>query len=331
MLFASSCVQMWEVGHKEGWAPNNWCFWTVVLDKTLESSFDSKKIKPVNPKGNQLWLFTGRTDAEAPICRPPDWKNWLIGKDPDAGKDGAGRRIRGWQDEMVGWHHWLNECEFKQTEIVKDREAWRAAVHRVAKSDTTEWLNKTKSPGLALPGNLFEMQILGSQSAAAAAKSLQSCPTLFDPIDGSPPGSPVPGILQARTLEWVAISFSNAWKWKVKVKLLSRVQLSDPMDCGLPGSSIHGIFQARVLEWGAIAFSVGPTLDIVNQKLWVGLSSMCFNKCTRWFWFTLSLKNTTLVSISGPIIREPDSKYFRLWQQWNFLHYSTLLLQHKRL
>ena len=92
-------------------------------------------------------------------------------------------------------------------------------------------------------------------AAAAAAKSLQSCPTLCDPVDGSPPGFPVPGILQARTLEWVAISFSNAWKWKVKVKLLSRDQLRDPMDCSPPGSSVHGIFQARVLEWGAIAFS----------------------------------------------------------------------------
>ena len=92
-------------------------------------------------------------------------------------------------------------------------------------------------------------------SAAAAAKSLQLCLTLCDPIDGSPPGSPVPGILQARTLEWVAISSSNAWVWKVKVKSLSHVWLSDPMDYSLPGSSIHGIFQARVLEWGAIAFS----------------------------------------------------------------------------
>ena len=94
---------------------------------------------------------------------------------------------------------------------------------------------------------------------AAAAKSLQSCPTLCDPIDGSPPGSPVPGILQARTLEWVAISFSNVWKWKGKVKSLSLVRLSDPMDCSPPGSSIHGIFQARVLEWGAIAFSIEYT------------------------------------------------------------------------
>ena len=87
------------------------------------------------------------------------------------------------------------------------------------------------------------------------AKSLQSCPTLCDPIDGSPPGSPVPGILQARTLEWAAISFSNAWKWKVKVKVKSCPTLRDPMDCSLTGSSVHGIFQARVLEWGAIAFS----------------------------------------------------------------------------
>ena len=89
---------------------------------------------------------------------------------------------------------------------------------------------------------------------SAAAKSLQSCPTLCNPRDSSPLGSPIPGILQARTLERVAISFSNAWKWKVKVKSLSQT-LNDPMDCSLPGSSIHGIFQARVLQWVAIAFS----------------------------------------------------------------------------
>ena len=94
--------------------------------------------------------------------------------------------------------------------------------------------------------------------SAAAAKSLQSCPTLCDPRDGSPPGSSIPGILQARTPEWVATSFSNAWKWKVKVKSLSCIPtLQDSMDCSLPGSSVHGIFQIRVLEWGAIAFSDG--------------------------------------------------------------------------
>jgi len=94
---------------------------------------------------------------------------------------------------------------------------------------------------------------VGDAAAAAAAKSLQSCPTLCNPIDGSPPGSPIPGILQARTLEWVAISFSSAWKWKVKESEVTQSCLtpSDPMDCSLPGPSIHGIFQARVLEWGA--------------------------------------------------------------------------------
>ena len=97
-------------------------------------------------------------------------------------------------------------------------------------------------------------------AAATVAKSLQSCPTLCDPTDGSPPGSPVPGILQARTLEWVAISFSNAWRWKVKVKSLSRVRLL--VTPWTPGSSIHGIFQARVLEWGAIASSVWSGLNI---------------------------------------------------------------------
>ena len=86
-----------------------------------------------------------------------------------------------------------------------------------------------------------------------AAKSLQLCPTLCDPIDSSPPGSPVPGILQARTLEWIAISFSNAWKWKRESEVTqSCPTLSDPMNCSLPGSSVHGLFQARILEWGAI-------------------------------------------------------------------------------
>ena len=100
-------------------------------------------------------------------------------------------------------------------------------------------------------------------AAAAAAKSLQSCPTLCDPVDGSPPGSAAPGILQARTLDWVVISFSNAWKWKVKSQSprLSSPTLSDPMDCNLPGSSIHGIFQTRILEWVAL-----PSLSLTKGK-----------------------------------------------------------------
>ena len=100
--------------------------------------------------------------------------------------------------------------------------------------------------------------------AAAAAKLLQSCQTLCDPMDGSPPGPPVPGILQARTLEWVAISLSSVWKWKVKEVTQSGLTLSDPMDCSLPDSSVHGIFQARILEWVAIAFSSSGSICIFN-------------------------------------------------------------------
>ena len=108
-----SHIQMWELDHK-GWAPKNWCFWTVVLEKTLESTLDCKEIKPVKLKGNQSWIFIGRTDAEAetPIIWLPDVKNWLIGIDPDAGKDW--RQEKGiTEDEMVGWHHWLSGCEFE--------------------------------------------------------------------------------------------------------------------------------------------------------------------------------------------------------------------------
>ena len=103
-------------------------------------------------------------------------------------------------------------------------------------------------------------------TAPAAAKSLQSCPTLCDPRDGSPPGSPVPGILQARTLEWVAISFSTAWKWKVKVKVKSCPTLCNPMDCSPPDSSLHGILQATILEWVAIPFSRGSSWPGIEPR-----------------------------------------------------------------
>ena len=131
--FSSSHVWLWELDYTESWPPKNWCFWTVVLEKTLESPLDCKEIKPVSSKGNQSWIFIGRTDAEAetPIPWPPDVKNWLLGKDPDAGKDWRQEK-RMTEDEMVGWHHWLNGHEFEQAPgVVMDREAWRAAVHGV--------------------------------------------------------------------------------------------------------------------------------------------------------------------------------------------------------
>ena len=113
--FSSGHVWMWELDYKESWALKNWCLWTVVLEKTLESPLDWKEIQPVHPKGNQSWIFTGRTDAEAktPILWPPDAKNWLIGKDPDAGKDWRQEEKGTTEDEMVGWHHWLDGHEFE--------------------------------------------------------------------------------------------------------------------------------------------------------------------------------------------------------------------------
>ena len=114
--YSSSHVRMWELDHKECWMPKNWCFQTVVLEKTLESPLDLRKIQPVNPKGSQSWIFTGRTaaEAEAPILWLPDVKSWLIGKDPDAGRD-WGQEKGMTEDAMTGWHHQLPE--FTQTHV----------------------------------------------------------------------------------------------------------------------------------------------------------------------------------------------------------------------
>ena len=114
-VFSSSLVWMWELDYKESWAPNNWCFWTVLLKKTLESPLDCKEIQPVHPKGNQSWIFIGRSDAEAemPILWPSDAKNWLTRKDPNAGKYWRQEKKGMTEDEMVGWHHWLNGHEFE--------------------------------------------------------------------------------------------------------------------------------------------------------------------------------------------------------------------------
>ena len=143
--FSSGHVWMWELDYEESWTQKNWCFWTAVLEKTLESPLDCKEIQLVHPKGDLSWA--GRTDVEAetPILWPPDAKSWLIGKDPDAGKD-WGQEKGMTENEMVGWHHWLNGHEFGGTLRVGHGQGGMVCCgswgHK--ESDTTEWLNWTE-------------------------------------------------------------------------------------------------------------------------------------------------------------------------------------------
>ena len=136
--FSSGHVWMWELDCEERWAPKNWCLWTVVLEKTLESPLDCKEIQPVHVEGDQPWDFFGRNDAKAEAHA----KSWLIGKDFDAGRDWGQEEKGTTEDEMAGWHHWLNGPSLSELrELVMDREAWRAAIHGVAKSRTqlSDW------------------------------------------------------------------------------------------------------------------------------------------------------------------------------------------------
>ena len=138
----NKCI-LFEI-HWKSWVPKNWCFWTVVLENTLESPLDCKEIQPVHPKGDQSWVFIERTNAEAetPILWPPHAKSWLIGKEPDAERDWGQAEKATTEDEMAGWHHLLDGHELsKLQELVMDRVAWRAAIHGVEESQTrlSDW------------------------------------------------------------------------------------------------------------------------------------------------------------------------------------------------
>ena len=137
-----------ELDYKGSWVPKNWCFWNVRLEKTLESPLDCKEIQPVHPKGDQPWVFIGRTDAKAetPVLWPPDAKSWLIGKDPDVGKDWRRGEKETTEDEMVGWHHWLNGHSFWWTPGVGDGQGGLSCCGSwgLKESDRTEWLNWTE-------------------------------------------------------------------------------------------------------------------------------------------------------------------------------------------
>ena len=168
---------MWELDCEEGWAPKNWCFWTVVLEKTLESSLDCKEVQPVHPKGDQSWLFIGRTDAKAetPVVWPPHAMSWLTGKDSDAGRDWGQEEKGTREDEMARWHHQLDGYEFEWTPGVGDGQGGLACCNSwgCKLSETTERLNWTELNWMIYGKEDKNRRSLGSYLSIYFFKSLR--------------------------------------------------------------------------------------------------------------------------------------------------------------
>ena len=195
--FFSGHVWMWELDCEESRAPNNWCFWTVVLEKTLERPLNFKEVQPVHPKGDQPWVFIGRTDAKAeiPVLSPPDEKNWLIGKHPDAGRD-WGKEERGMTEyEVVGWHHQFNGHGFGWTPGVRDGQGGLACCGSwdCKEFDMTEWLKWTET---WFNNNEKHSSLFRLYYKTINLSSVQFSPiALSSPLDCSMPGLPVPHFL----------------------------------------------------------------------------------------------------------------------------------------
>ena len=174
--FSNSHVWMGELDYKESWAPKNSCFWTAVLEKTLESPLDCKEIQPVHPKGDQPWIFTGRTDAEAEatIIWPPDARNWLLGKDPDAGKDWGQKEKGTIEDKLVGWHHWLNGHKFEWALGDGDGQGSLASCSPWGRkeSDTTERLNNNKENKCSLLSSCCFLKIIWNLEVSDSGRLL---------------------------------------------------------------------------------------------------------------------------------------------------------------
>ena len=199
--FSSCPVWMWELDYKESWVTKNWCFWTVLLEKTLESALDCKEIQPFHSSWDQSWVFNGGTDVEAetPILWPSDVESWLIWKYSDAAKDWGQEEKGTTEDEMVEWRHWHNGCGFVWTPGVGDGQGGLSCCGSWSRRglDTTERLNWTNL-------NRREKLMINCCCQCSVAKS---CSTVCDPMDCSPPGSYILGISQARILKGDDISF----------------------------------------------------------------------------------------------------------------------------